>query len=385
MDTCCKKKILMVVHSWDIGGVRNSVTNLSNALFKKGYGVTVAVTSNKVVKPDNLLPGIRFFFKEEKQSKLLSKLPYFRNFWESGMWSTRQTPQKLYKHFIGKEKYDIEIAQFFGRPLKVVYGSTNKNSKKIAWIHSDFSYGENKGYLSAFKTNEDAIMAYKSFDAVICTSEGVKESFEKAIGRKDNNFVLYNLNDTSKITALAEEDIDVKKENFTYVFVGRLSEEKGVMRLLTCVKKLNSEGFVFNCWIVGDGAERVKSERFAKENALFNVKFLGAQKNPYPYIKNADALVLPSKAEAYGLSLAEALILHTPCIATDCVGPREILDGDKYGLLVKNDDESIYSGMKSFLSDEKLVLHYWEMAQQRAEFFEEEKILNELENILKGL
>lgn len=385
MDTSCKKKVLMVVHSWGIGGVRTTVTNLSNALYKRGYDVTVAVTSNKVLKPDDLLPEIKFFAKEERQSKIFSKLPYFKHFWGSGMWSTRQPPQKLYKHFIGNEKYDIEIAQFFGRPLKVVYGSPNKNSKKIAWIHSDFAYGETKGFLSAFKTSEEAITAYKSFDAVICASEGVKDSFEKEIGRKDNNFVLYNLNDRAKIKALAEEEVDVKKEKFTFVFVGRLSEEKGVTRLLSCVKKLNADGFDFDCWIVGDGAEKQLADSFVKENSLTNVRLLGQQKNPYPYIKRADVLVLPSKAEAYGLSLAEALILHTPCLATDCVGPRDILDGGKYGLLTANDEESIYKGMKKLLSDGELLFHYREMAKQRASFFEEEKIISELEKIIKDL
>ena len=77
--------------------------------------------------------------------------------------------------------------------------------------------------------------------------------------------------------------------------------------------------------------------------------------------------------------------MQKPTIATNCVGPREILDGGEYGLLVDNDGDSVYSGMKTFLTDCSAVAHYKEKAKARAEFFEEERIINELENILKDL
>ena len=372
--SCKKKKVLMVVHSWIIGGVTTLTSNIANALFKRGYDVTIVTTSRKVEDTKTLLSGIRFIVKDEKQSRILGKLPYFRNFFESGMWSTRQSSQKLYKHFVGKEKYDIEIAQFFGRPLKVVYGSSNAQSKKIAWIHSDFSYGKNEGYLSCFKKKEDAISAYHSFNAVICASQGVKNSFEKVIGRTKNNFAVYNLNDTKRILDLSKEEIPVKKDKFTFVFVGRLSSEKGVMRLLECIKKLNTDGISCNCWIVGDGPERTLAEHFIRDNKLNNVIMFGQQRNPYPYIKQADMLVLPSEAEAYGLSLSEALILHIPVLATDCVGPRDILQDGEYGLLVKNDNESIYQGMKSVVTDKNLLDFYRGKAKERADFFQEERI-----------
>lgn len=377
-----KKKVLMVVHSWGVGGVTTSTSNLANALYKRGYDVTIVITSNKIEEMNNLLPGIHFRFREEKQSKFWSKLPYFRNFWGSGMWSKRQTPKKLHKYFIGKEKFDIEIAQFFGRPLKTVYGSPNKQSKKIVWIHSDFSYGKNEGYLSCFKKKMNAIAAYHSFDAVICNSKGVKNSFEKIIGRSKNNFVVYNLNDIEGITKLSTAEVSVQKEKFTFVFVGRLSPEKGVMRLLEAVKRLNKDGLSFDCWIIGDGTERVQAEKYIQENQMSNVLMMGQQSNPYPYIKKADMLVLPSEAEAYGLSLAEALILHTPTLATDCVGPRDILNDGEYGLLVKNDEESLYQGMKSVLTDKEILDFYKEKAKERADFFQEERILAQIENIL---
>ncbi|WP_423908924.1 glycosyltransferase [Candidatus Spongiihabitans sp.] len=56
------------------------------------------------------------------------------------------------------------------------------------------------------------------------------------------------------------------------------------------------------------------------------VIFMGFKPNPYPYIKNAKALMLSSDHEGLGMVLIEALILGVPVVSTDCPsGPSEIL------------------------------------------------------------
>ena len=61
-------------------------------------------------------------------------------------------------------------------------------------------------------------------------------------------------------------------------------------------------------------------------NLASKVKIIDFQKNPYPYIKAAQALILTSDAEGLPTVLIEALICHTPVISVDCPsGPAEIL------------------------------------------------------------
>jgi len=56
------------------------------------------------------------------------------------------------------------------------------------------------------------------------------------------------------------------------------------------------------------------------------VIFKGFNPNPYPYIKNAKAMVLSSDYEGLPTVLIESLILKTPVISTNCLsGPSEIL------------------------------------------------------------
>ena len=377
------KRVLFVVHALNVGGVGTVLTNIANGLAKKGYEITIAVTSDKIEGANKLLPQIELKHKDEPQPFALKKMLYIRNFFESGMWSRRKAPNKLYKYFVGNEKeYDIEIAFFFGRPLKVVFGSPNKQSKKILWIHTDYKYGAEKGFLSGFANSNDALEAYLFFDDVVCVSKGVKQSFEEVIGRRKRVKVIHNINDLDRIKRLSVQDNHKERQCFTFVCVGRLSAEKGVIRLLESARRLKQENYLFELWIVGDGLERNNLERYADEyNMRSQVHFWGNQTNPYSYIAKADILVCPSECEAYGLVIAEAFILGKPVISTDCVGPRELLDNGKYGLLVENNMDGVYNGMKQVLDNRSVLEHYSLMAQQRQFFFEKEDIIGEIEKV----
>ena len=83
-------------------------------------------------------------------------------------------------------------------------------------------------------------------------------------------------------------------------------------------------------------AERATLEAQAERlGCSTRVHLAGFADNPYPWIAGARLLVLSSLHEAFGIVLAEALALGVPVVATDCPsGPREILDGGRYGRLV---------------------------------------------------
>ena len=377
------KKILFVVHSFGIGGVETVLTNIANALSKRGYDITICVTSNNLGGTHGLVPEIKLKHKDEPQFRLFKKLPYIRNFYESGMWSRCKSPEKLYKYFVGtKEKFDVEIAFFFGRPLKTVYGSNNRGSKKILFIHSDYKQ-INNGAFMGFKTRAEALSAYNFFDKIACVSIGVKRSFEHTIKTTKEINVIYNLNDNQKIKTLSKSQINTEGRNlFTFVCVGRLSKEKGFIRVVESAKKLNENGFKFDVWLIGDGPERKTLADYIKNNGLENVKLFGSMSNPYPYIIKADILVCPSESEAYGLSVSEAFILEKPVLVTDCVGPRELVADGEYGILVDNSSDAVYAGMKRVLQDKEWFNYYCQKAAERSRFFDSDKILNDIEKLI---
>ena len=88
---------------------------------------------------------------------------------------------------------------------------------------------------------------------------------------------------------------------------------------------------------MGRGRLKKKIFQFIETNNLKkNVKILDYKKNPYPYIKQADFLILTSLHEGLPNILLEAIVLSKFIISSNCpTGPKEILNNGKGGELFK--------------------------------------------------
>lgn len=377
------EKILFVLPWLALGGLERVQVTIANALAQKGYDVTVMVLEDRLDLKGELDERVHLVYKPYKPHKIMSRVPYIRHkFYDDGMWETRATPKKLYKYYIGDEKYDVEIGFFRGLSVKIISGSTNKASKKIAWVHSDFKHCG--GVTNNFKSIEKTKCAYSKYNKIVCVSKQAMDSFNEIIGLPDKTQVIYNMLPTNHILELAEEPIDIRKTRLTILSVGHLLEAKGFDRLLEAVNRLNSGGFDFELWLIGYGEDEYKLKKYAEENRLNNVKFLGYKQNPYNYMKAADLYVCASRFEGFNLTVAEALFLETPVLSTNCTGPSEILAGGEYGMLVDNSADGLYNGICSLLSNKDLLDTYKNKAILRKPFFDENQILNKIESLFKG-
>jgi glycosyltransferase involved in cell wall biosynthesis len=106
--------------------------------------------------------------------------------------------------------------------------------------------------------------------------------------------------------------------------------------------------------LLGEGGGQRKLEGLISELGLTSdVDLPGFQANPYPFLARADLFVLSSVWEGSPNVLTEAMALGTPVVSTDCPsGPRELLDGGKYGPLVPvGDVEALAAAMANTLDD----------------------------------
>jgi glycosyltransferase involved in cell wall biosynthesis len=108
----------------------------------------------------------------------------------------------------------------------------------------------------------------------------------------------------------------------------------------------------------------------------------GFQKNPYPYIKFSDIFISTSYSEGYPLVVCEAINLGKPIVATKVSGTTEILENGRCGLLVEQDEESIYQGLKQMIRNHTLRENYAKKAEQRAKIFDVNESMNRIYNIL---
>lgn len=86
--------------------------------------------------------------------------------------------------------------------------------------------------------------------------------------------------------------------------------------------------------------------------------------------------------EGYNLTVAEGIILGVPVLSTDCAGPKELLDGGKYGMIVENSADGLYLGLKQLINSPALLDEYRKKAAERKSFFDEDKLLGQFTEML---
>ena len=127
------------------------------------------------------------------------------------------------------------------------------------------------------------------------------------------------------------------KEGYA-LYIGRLSTEKGVDRLLLAWEQIQDCGRTL--WIVGDGPERVALEEMARNKKLRNVRFTGFLEHVEmgQIWKNAACSIVPSVwKEPFGMVVLEAWAKGRPVVAHRIGALPEIITHDHDGLLVEAD------------------------------------------------
>lgn len=126
------------------------------------------------------------------------------------------------------------------------------------------------------------------------------------------------------------------------ITVGSLKRQKNHALLLRAVARLDRPA---NLMIVGEGELRGELERLARELGIADwVAMPGSTLDIWPYYASARLFVLSSDYEGFGNVLVEALAMGLPVVSTDCEsGPREILNGGRFGRLVPVDNAEALS------------------------------------------
>lgn len=126
------------------------------------------------------------------------------------------------------------------------------------------------------------------------------------------------------------------------VFVGRLSSEKGVMRLLRIWEKISPKVPDYTLRIYGEGYARAEMQAYIAKNKIQNVEFMGFCSELSAIYLNADLCCMTSDTEGFGMVLIESMYYGVPCISFDCpISPKEIIADA--GFTVPCFDEDVYA------------------------------------------
>lgn len=185
-----------------------------------------------------------------------------------------------------------------------------------------------------------ARLFYGRCRSVVAVSEGVARDLVERIGlRRDLVTVIHNpvpLEDVVHRAARPAPDPWFAGEGPPVVLgVGRLTEQKDFATLIRAFARVRRR-LEARLVVLGEGEDRCAlQEIVADEGVLDDARLPGFVDDPAPYLRRAGVFVLSSAWEGLPLVLLESLAVGTPVVATDCdSGPREILEGGRYGRLV---------------------------------------------------
>mgnify|MGYP000876603776 CR=1 FL=1 len=221
-------------------------------------------------------------------------------------------------------------------------------------------------------------------DKLIVNSIEFKNEMKKKFSVNSSH--IYNPLNKKEILNLSK--IKVKKiypkKVLKIINVGRLVDQKDQMTLLKAVNEI--KGLCkFKLILIGRGVNHIKIKNFIKFNNLNKLVKIFYTSNPFPYMKQADILILSSLFEGLPNVLLEAITLKKFVISASCkTGPKEILDNGKGGILFKPKDfKSLAEKIIKYDKNKFYLNKKTKFAFKRLDRFEFKKNLDQYLKLIK--
>jgi len=223
--------------------------------------------------------------------------------------------------------------------------------------------------------------AYRKAKAIIAVSATVRgrviSDFRVPVPRVH---LVPNAIDLRQIERACQE---VAPFRFRYVLAaGRLVKVKQFDMLIRAFAKINSD---LRLVILGEGYLRAALEKLAMRlNVSHRIVFAGFHKNPWVYMRHAEAFVCSSKLEGFSNVTLEAMAAGCPVVSTRCGGPEDFIVDGKNGVLVEMNDLSLAQAISQLSQDGPLRKKLGRHALKTAWVYRVENIVRNFETALKG-
>ena len=222
-------------------------------------------------------------------------------------------------------------------------------------------------------------------DRVTAVSESLKQDTLRLFDIKKNINVIPNFIDTEKIKLKGkpcERSLLAEKEEKILTHISNFRPLKRIMDVISIFEGVQPK-IKSKLMMVGEGPEKKRAIQYVNEKGLEEqVLFLGNSNEIDKILCYSDLFLLPSEKESFGLSALEAMAHGVPIISSDAGGIPEVNKHGKTGYLSKiGDTESMTLNALSLLQNESLHKSFKKQAEQQAEKFNLESVVNQYECI----
>ena len=331
-----KKKLLFTAYSLNLGGIETALINLVNRINLDKYKIEILLERKEGIFLDKVKKEITVneFKVYDNKNAIIRKI--------------LNLSKRLLFIITNYKVYDFSCCyatySFSGNKLAKIASDNNS-----IYIHSnyEFLYSTKERFCNFFDTR-----GIKKYKHIIFVSNEAKEVFFKYYPElKEKCLVFNNFINVQEIKAKSKEKVieDKNTKKKLFVFIGRLDDSsKKLTRAINVIKNLKNVEF----WIIGDGPDKKMYEKeVAKEKLEKRIKFLGAKKNPYPYIQKADYIILTSDYEGFPVTYLEAITLNKPIITTIDVSDDKINIGKDYATIISKEEMKMVKEIEKELNN----------------------------------
>lgn len=364
-----KKKIIFITQALWVGGIETALINLLNHMDYEKYDVTL-LTLQAIFDfgmRDHIPHNCRILSVDRESDNSYRKVYKFTKLYH--LTESSDNPSRIHRMIM----WIIPIIKWIENRLYIRYVRRLLKEERFdtAIIYSDVTA---ETVIRAIRADKYLMfyhhgamrhvyhdkIAYKKCEKIIAVSENQANELRKFVPKaSDKILAIHNLTDMKGIRAKADQHTKevFDESKFNIVSVGRVSHEKGMDIAVKVCAKLVERGFNnIRWWIVGDGPAMFEVKETVKSTDMEDyVNLVGMKENPYPYIRQADLYVQPSRFEGYPMTILEALVLGQPVVSTNNNGAREIIDDGVTGLLCPTDVDCIANEVEKLILDNEKI------------------------------
>ena len=251
--------------------------------------------------------------------------------------------------------------------------------RRIDVVHTHLSTSSVNGTLAARLAKVPSVatvhgmsskMSFLTATRLIAVSDQVKSHLMQQGVPANRIDVVYNGLDTDDVQTSTDEVrtrlglLDVGPILGT---VSRVTPLKGIDTAIRTIAHLRPEFPHLRYLIVGDGDAQESCQTLAAELGVAeNVIFYGYQKDVFSYLSAMDLFLFPSRKEAMGIALVEAMAAGLPTVATRVGGIPEVITPSVGLLRANDDDEGLAEACRTLLHDLPTRLEMGVQARYRA-------------------
>ncbi len=327
-----------------VGGVETHVLELTKRLIRDGHEVTIITSNLETERP----------WKELKSNKGIKGVKIIRL-------KAINIPYYPIINLPDLKEYDIVHAH--NMPRFYVDQAAIKSRRLIITTHGlHFHEGREgliKNLLTRIYYNTIGRLTLKKACKIISISKSEKEFLKKYVNKKKIVVIGNGINYDKYKTG--------KGDNL--LFIGRLVKGKGLEYLIKAIKNTRER-----LDIIGDGPYKNELRSLIKKQGLTRqVRLHGfiSESRKIEMLSKSKALILPSKYEAFGIVLLEAMASGKPVIATRVGGIPDIVNKDN-GILVP------YANVKALRRAIKKINNFKTNGRIKAKEYDWERIYNKV-------